>query len=319
MFCGSSERRVDAAPLLRARLGVVEDIRQRRGRAARALRVAWYGHGSGFVCDRPSLRFETGGPVRRRPRRLESFACLVFAGGAVVRPPRVPKRAVRARLRVCPAATDAASVHVVGGRGLLRAPDPLLRGLHHRCRSSLAPDRSPSLPGHLDSCSSYSRGRVGTPPARPTSGEQRPDLVDRGPAAARPPPPDGDAVRHRRVRTTAPRCDPDRPCRSRPCHRRPRLVHGSVFSLGGVAVLAPFALASTRFDKFFGAWVLLAIGLATVFASRRAGHVGLVLVTAACAIELGSLPTSCFARHSNVTTGDLPPRRLTCAPVRWQS
>jgi mannosyltransferase len=67
-----------------------------------------------------------------------------------------------------------------------------------------------------------------------------------------------------------------------------------VFSLGGVAVLGPLALASTRFDKFFyrnliGAWVLLAIGLAIVFASRRAGRLGIVLVTAASAVELGSL------------------------------
>ncbi|MDP9231559.1 MAG: glycosyltransferase family 39 protein [Actinomycetota bacterium] len=68
----------------------------------------------------------------------------------------------------------------------------------------------------------------------------------------------------------------------------------TVFALGGIAVLAPLALASTRFDKFFyrnliGAWVLLAIGLAIVFASRRARRLGLVLVTAAAAVELGSL------------------------------
>jgi mannosyltransferase len=64
--------------------------------------------------------------------------------------------------------------------------------------------------------------------------------------------------------------------------------------LGGIAVIAPLALAPTRFDKFFyrnlvGAWVLLAIGLAAVLASLRPGRLGLMLVTAACAIELGSL------------------------------
>jgi hypothetical protein len=75
---------------------------------------------------------------------------------------------------------------------------------------------------------------------------------------------------------------------------RERRGAATVFSLGGVAVLAPLALASTRFDKFFyrnliGAWALLAIGFAIVFASRRAGRLGLVLVVAASAVELGSL------------------------------
>jgi mannosyltransferase len=64
--------------------------------------------------------------------------------------------------------------------------------------------------------------------------------------------------------------------------------------LGGIAVIAPLALAPTRLDKFFyrnlvGAWVLLAIGVAAVLASWRARRVGLMLAMAACAIELGSL------------------------------
>jgi mannosyltransferase len=64
--------------------------------------------------------------------------------------------------------------------------------------------------------------------------------------------------------------------------------------LGGIAVLAPLALAQTRFDKFFyrnviGGWPLLAIGLAAVLASRRARRFGPVLLAAACAVEIGAL------------------------------
>lgn len=65
-------------------------------------------------------------------------------------------------------------------------------------------------------------------------------------------------------------------------------------ALGSVAVLGPLALAPTSLDKFFyrnliGAWVPLAIALAAVLASRRVGRLGLLLVTAACAVELASL------------------------------
>jgi mannosyltransferase len=67
-----------------------------------------------------------------------------------------------------------------------------------------------------------------------------------------------------------------------------------VMLLGGITVLAPVALAPTRFDKFFyrnviGGWPLLAIGLAVVLASRRARRLGPVLLAAACAVEIGSL------------------------------
>jgi hypothetical protein len=68
---------------------------------------------------------------------------------------------------------------------------------------------------------------------------------------------------------------------------------GVVTLLGGITVLAPLALAPTRFDKFFyrnviAGWPFLAIGLAAVLASRRARHFGPVLLAAACAVEIGA-------------------------------
>jgi mannosyltransferase len=65
-------------------------------------------------------------------------------------------------------------------------------------------------------------------------------------------------------------------------------------ALGSVAVLGPLALAPTSLDKFLyrnliGAWVPLAIALAAFLASRRVGRLGLLLITAACAVELASL------------------------------
>ena len=65
-------------------------------------------------------------------------------------------------------------------------------------------------------------------------------------------------------------------------------------ALGCFGIVAPLVVASTRFDKFFyrnliGVWPLLAVGLAAVLASRRAGWIGLVLAAGACAVELGSL------------------------------
>jgi uncharacterized membrane protein len=67
-----------------------------------------------------------------------------------------------------------------------------------------------------------------------------------------------------------------------------------VIALGGISVLGPLTLAPTRFDKFLyrnviGGWALLAIGLAVVLSSRRAGRLGLALVGLACLLELGSL------------------------------
>jgi mannosyltransferase len=67
-----------------------------------------------------------------------------------------------------------------------------------------------------------------------------------------------------------------------------------VLALGGLALLAPLALAPTSFDKFYyrnliGAFVVLAIGFACVFASRRAPRCGLVVVALVCVIELTAL------------------------------
>src|SRR5215216_5772963 len=64
--------------------------------------------------------------------------------------------------------------------------------------------------------------------------------------------------------------------------------------LGTVGIVAPLALASTELDKFFyrnliGAWVPLAIALATVLASQRIRRLGLLVLAAACAIQLWSL------------------------------
>jgi mannosyltransferase len=75
---------------------------------------------------------------------------------------------------------------------------------------------------------------------------------------------------------------------------RERAGATTVLVLGGITVLGPLALAPTRFDKFFyrsliGGWPLLAIGLAAVLASQRARRFGVVVVAAACAVEIGSL------------------------------
>ena len=64
-------------------------------------------------------------------------------------------------------------------------------------------------------------------------------------------------------------------------------------TLGAIAVLAPLALTTTHFDKFYyrnliGAWIPLAIAFAIVCASRRAGRFGYAVVAAACALELAS-------------------------------
>jgi mannosyltransferase len=75
---------------------------------------------------------------------------------------------------------------------------------------------------------------------------------------------------------------------------RERAGTAVVMLLGGITMLAPIALAPTRFDKFFyrnviGCWPLLAIGLAAVLATRRARRLGPILLAAACAVEIGAL------------------------------
>jgi hypothetical protein len=75
---------------------------------------------------------------------------------------------------------------------------------------------------------------------------------------------------------------------------RERAGTAVVMLLGGITILAPIALAPTRFDKFFyrnviGGWPLLAIGLAAVLATQRARRLGPILLAAACAVEIGAL------------------------------
>ena len=77
-------------------------------------------------------------------------------------------------------------------------------------------------------------------------------------------------------------------------NRRERQGGTIALSLGAAGVLAPLALASIALDKFFyrnmiGAWVPLAIALATVLASQRIRRLGLLLLAAACGIQLWSL------------------------------
>jgi mannosyltransferase len=75
---------------------------------------------------------------------------------------------------------------------------------------------------------------------------------------------------------------------------RDRRRAGVPFLLGVVTILAPLALAPTRFDKFFyrnvvASWPLLAVGLAIVLASTKVARAGAMLLAAACLIALGSL------------------------------
>ena len=75
---------------------------------------------------------------------------------------------------------------------------------------------------------------------------------------------------------------------------RDRLRAALPIILGAVTILAPLALAPTRFDKFFyrnvvGSWPLLAVGLAIVLASAAVARAGVALLALACLIELGSL------------------------------
>jgi mannosyltransferase len=75
---------------------------------------------------------------------------------------------------------------------------------------------------------------------------------------------------------------------------RDRRRTGVPLVLGVVTILAPLALAPTRFDKFFyrnvvASWALLAVGLAIILASAAVARAGVALLALACLIELGSL------------------------------
>jgi uncharacterized membrane protein len=67
-----------------------------------------------------------------------------------------------------------------------------------------------------------------------------------------------------------------------------------VLALGTASLLAPLALVSTRYDKFFyrnliGSFVVIAIGFGCAFASRRAARFGVVVIGIVCMFELGAV------------------------------
>src|SRR5206468_3813828 len=95
---GTSRYRVDTTALLRARLGVVKDVWNRRGGSTRAVCLARYCDCSRRLRNRPPLRFAPRRAVRGGPRGLQSVARVVLARSTFLRPPRVSKRAFSARV-----------------------------------------------------------------------------------------------------------------------------------------------------------------------------------------------------------------------------
>jgi mannosyltransferase len=76
--------------------------------------------------------------------------------------------------------------------------------------------------------------------------------------------------------------------------RRERLGVLQILVIGGGALVAPLALAPTRYDEFFyrnliGAWVLILVAFAAAMAARGTRALGLAAVGIACMVELAAV------------------------------
>ena len=141
---GGQGLRVEPASLLHARLGLDEGLRDRRIRAALALRLFRPRDGPGRVRHRRGALQQARRPDRGHPGGGQPDADLVLAGGPLLRGPGLLLRRLSPFLRPSPAHPQWSGPLALGARLGARPHQPLLRLLPGRDRGRLAARRAAS-------------------------------------------------------------------------------------------------------------------------------------------------------------------------------